>query len=305
MIVKLRLPAIARLERLTIAGARLSEIIEAHGKPVLQLFEFFILVERLFSERSTRRLYLRASEPDLEECQRLRRNLTEANLIASDQDYGSRVIRVLRISDATADKVSTILDPTCCISHLSAMQRWGLTNRRPKALHLMRPARTAAKKMLQIHHADFYRTYPAAPYKPSLVNHPAIVRNRPVELVQSGSGATSLISRSDGVRVATIGQTFLDMILRPNLCGGMGHVLDVWEEHAEGHLESIVKAVDAAPTAIAKVRAGYILEERLKLSHPVVESWKALSQRGGSRVLDPDHPFAPTFSETWMLSLNV
>lgn len=305
MVEKLRLPAVVRLERLTIAGARLSELIEAYGQPVLQLFEFFILVEKLFSERSTRRLYLRASEPDLDECQRLRRNLTEANFIASDQDYGNRVIRVLRVSDAAADKISTILDPTCCISHLSAMQRWGLTNRRPKALHLTRPSRAAAKKMLQARHANFYDTYPVAPYKPSLVNHPAIVRGRPVELVQTGNGAASLISRSDGVRVATIGQTFLDMLLRPNLCGGMGHVIDVWTEHAEGYLEDIVKSVDAAPTAIAKVRAGYILEERLKLSHPVVESWKALSQRGGSRVLDPDHPFAPTFSETWMLSLNV
>ena len=305
MVEKLRLPAVARLERLTIAGARLGELIEAHGQPVLQLFEFFVLVEKLFAERSTRRLYLRASEPDLEECQRLRRNLTEANLVASDRDYGSRVIRVLGISDVTADQISTMLDPTCCISHLSAMQRWGLTNRRPKALHLTRPARDAAKKMFQAHHADFYRAHPDAPYKPSLVSHPAVVRGRPLELVQAGNGAASLVSRSDGVRVATLGQTFLDMLLRPSLCGGMGHVLDVWTEHAEAHLEDIVKAVNAAPTAIAKVRAGYILSERLKISHSTVESWKALSQRGGSRVLDPDHPFAPIFSETWMLSLNV
>ena len=99
-------------------------------------------------------------------------------------------------------------------------------------------------------------------------------------------------------------QTFLDTLLRPDLCGGMGHVLDVWAEHALAHLEDVVRVVDVAPTAIAKVRAGYILEERLGLSHPTVTGWRKFAQRGGSRVLDPDQPFAPTFSETWMLSLG-
>lgn len=138
-----------------------------------------------------------------------------------------------------------------------------------------------------------------------LVTHPDQVRRRPVEVLQTKQSGASLVSRSDGVRVATVGQTFLDTLLRPDLCGGMGHVLDVWAEHAAAYLGDVVAAVEAAPTAIAKVRAGHILHERLGLTHPAVEGWKALAQRGGSRVLDPDRPFAPTFSETWMLSLNV
>ncbi len=63
--------------------------------------------------------------------------------------------------------------------------------------------------------------------------------------------------------------------------------------------------LDLTPKALIKSRAGYILEERLGLHHPCVESWKAFGQRGGSRRLDPARDFAPVFSETWMISLNV
>ena len=85
----------------------------------------------------------------------------------------------------------------------------------------------------------------------------------------------------------------------------MAHVLEVWEEHAPTYLEDIVAAVDRTKKPLLKSRAGYILQERLKLSHPTIERWKELGQRGGSRKLDPSADFASTFSETWMISLNV
>jgi len=102
-----------------------------------------------------------------------------------------------------------------------------------------------------------------------------------------------------------MGRTFLDMLQKPELCGGMSHVLDVWEEHAPVHLEDIVGAVDGATSKLVKSRAGYILKERLKIDHPIIESWKTLGQRGSSGKLDPSKEFAPTFSETWAISLNV
>ena len=114
-----------------------------------------------------------------------------------------------------------------------------------------------------------------------------------------------MTNRGTEMRMSTVGQTFLDMLQRPDLCGGMSHVLDVWEEHASTFLDEIASTVDRTAKALVKSRAGYILDERLGLHHPCIERWKTLGQRGGSRKLDPTRDFAPAFSGTWMISLNV
>ena len=119
------------------------------------------------------------------------------------------------------------------------------------------------------------------------------------------SAGANLTIRGSDVRISTIGQTFLDMLQKPDLCGGMPHVLEVWEQHAETYLDSIVAAVDSASSGLVKSRAGYILQEYLGLNHSSISDWTAFSQRGGSRKLDPSQNYAPTYSETWMISINV
>ena len=81
--------------------------------------------------------------------------------------------------------------------------------------------------------------------------------------------------------------------------------LEIWDYHAEIYLQEIIAAVNDYASSIVKVRAGYILTERMGLSDSRIEAWKRFAQRGGSRKLDPSRPYAPTFSEAWMLSLNV
>ena len=102
--------------------------------------------------------------------------------------------------------------------------------------------------------------------------------NRAVRIYQSKTAGAFLKIRGNDARLSTIGQTFLDMLQRPDLCGGMSHVLDVWEEHAETFLEEVVTAVDTATSGLVKSRAGYILEERLGLWHRRIEPWRAFSQ---------------------------
>ena len=82
-------------------------------------------------------------------------------------------------------------------------------------------------------------------------------------------------------------------------------MLDVWEREAEHWVPEIVESVDRIPRKIAKVRAGYILSELLETEHPAIERWEQFAQRGGSRKLDPEGDYLPSFSERWMISLNV
>jgi predicted transcriptional regulator of viral defense system len=108
------------------------------------------------------------------------------------------------------------------------------------------------------------------------------------------------------IRVSSIGRTFLDMLRKPDLCGGMNHVIDVFIEHAKPYLPLIINEIDRHGDKIEKVRAGYILEERCHIiENPKIDAWVVFAQRGGSRVLDPTTPYWSTFSEKWCLSINV
>jgi predicted transcriptional regulator of viral defense system len=111
--------------------------------------------------------------------------------------------------------------------------------------------------------------------------------------------------RGRTLRVSTIGRTFLDMLRRPELCGGMHHVIEVFEERAEPYLQPILGEIEQWGGPIDKVRAGYILEELIGLRHPTISSWEAFIARGGSRKLDPSEEYVPKWSEKWCLSLNV
>ena len=291
--------------KLSRAETYLASLLEENGKPVLTRFDFFEIIRWMYRESSGKRLYLRNDTPRQGDYTRFRSNLKMAGVIRNDRDYGERVVQVLLVPDLPAERIVCLVDPTCYISHLSAMQRWGLTDRVPNAVMLTNPDRETASARLKARMADILGEEESTPFPLTIIKHPAHVRHRAVRVYRSKRAGACLMDRGDGASLATIGQTFLDMLQKPDLCGGMAHVLDVWEEHAATYLDEIVAAVDTTTCGLVKSRAGYILEERLRLRHQGIKRWKEYGQRGGSRRLDPDKAFAPMFSETWMISLNV
>ena len=292
-------------QKLTRAGKYLANLLEENDKPVLTQFNFFQIVWQMYRESSDKKLYLRHDAPSQDDYARLRLSLKKTGVIGADPNYGTRVIRVLNVSDLPAEDIICLVDPTCYISHLSAMQRWGLTDRSPRALMLTRPDRKTAVFHLRDYRTEALGEGASDPFPLTIIGHPNRVRHRAIRMYESKAGGAFLKNRGSDVRLSTIGQTFLDMLQRPDFCGGMSHIIDVWEEHAETYLDDIVATLDTATSGLVKSRAGYILEERLGLHHHGIERWKAFSQRGGSRKLDPAKDFASTFSETWMISLNV
>ena len=89
----------------------------------------------------------------------------------------------------------------------------------------------------------------------------------------------------------------------------MGHVLEIFDSlyksRGQKFHEEVVAIIDEeAVSPIVKVRGGYVLSERLGLKHPVIESWTKFAARGGSRKLDPERSYLPTFSEKWMIWIN-
>ncbi len=170
---------------------------------------------------------------------------------------------------------------------------------------LTRPERSAWQNVLRQYRQKILDGDHTELFPLNVMEHPKLVRGRSIQIYTTKSLGVSLMNRETNMRISTIGQTFLDMFQKPNLCGGMSHVLEVCEEHGMTYLSQIVPVIDSSSSVTAKSRAGYIFQEYLGLEHTLIEKWKILSQRGGSRKLDPSKEFASTYSEIWMLSINV
>lgn len=203
------------------------------------------------------------------------------------------------------EEVICSVDPFAYISHLSAMEYHGFTDRIPRVLFYSSPAqkqwRASAIEKMQ---ADFHNESDIDLPKLTLKKIKK-VKNKAVSRYSSAHLGAYIHTGTSNFRVSSIGRTFLDMLRKPDLCGGMYHVIDVFEEFAEHNLNRIVAEVDEKGTLIEKVRAGYVLEERCDLTHETIEGWTQFAQRGGSRKLDPNEDYSPEYSERWCISINI
>jgi predicted transcriptional regulator of viral defense system len=270
----------------------------------------FLGLRRLYTPENRRKLYLRSDVATTDDLRRVATNLSRTGGIELDPDYGRSVYRVPSVGESSADEVFALANPFGYVSHLSAMQRWGLTERRPEALHLTMPPASVARPLAQQRMAaDYGAPFSDLPLtravKLHCIRHPAIVRGRKISVFETKHPGQWLQVRDSHARLATVGQTFVDMVERPQYCGGMAHVLDVWREHAGTYREEIIAATDEIATPIAKVRAGYLLDDMLGQGDDSrIQAWVEFAQRGSSRVLDPTKDFNTDHSEKWMLSIN-
>lgn len=280
----------------------------ADDRPVVTDLDLYRKAERLLSEGSWDQVKIKHAPKawDVARLHRAIRRLVRDQVIASDNDFRSGVWRVVQATRAgVAEEVACIADPFCYVSHLSAMFRYGLTDRSPAALHLTTPERALWNQRRD----DLVASLETPPQDPTSLLHrygfKDKLRRRPVVIHETRHPAAPLPLSGEQTRIAAIGDTFADTLGEPALCGGMRHVLEVWDRHAEEWIDAIIEAVDRSKSKIVKVRAGHILSERLGIQDERIGAWLAFAQRGGSRKLDPEAPYAPVFSEPWMLSLNV
>lgn len=276
--------------------------------PVVSLYDFYVMGHQLFQSKTWNNEPLTRMPQDWDQLRATNavRRLQARHALVADSDFASGVWRVTQATRAgSAEEVACIADPFAYVSHLSAMQRYGLTDRSPQALHLTTPKRPLWNALRSERARN---DLPEVPRVENLIlNRPGFrdtIRRRPVVVhVSSHPWKPSPISGEE-TRITSIGQTFADMLTEPGLCGGMRHVLDVWENEAGQWVQEIVAAIDQLDIKIVKVRAGYILSEIMDIDHPALHNWEKFAQRGGSRKLDPDADYAPDFSERWMLSIN-
>jgi predicted transcriptional regulator of viral defense system len=236
-------------------------------------------------------------------------NLTSSKLLTPLAGVKPISYSIFGRQKASPAEVICSLDPFAYVSHLSAMNYHGLTDRFPQLIYLSRPSlsewRKAACAMMQRDFGDQLPTFVKAKLPRLIPLQTEKIQDTSVRFYErSHLGAFKRIE-GNSVRVATIGRVFLDMLREPSLCGGIQHVIDIYRREAKRFLRLIVDEINRHGKPIDKVRAGYIISELCQLNPPEIADWEKLAQRGGSRKLDPDNEFASHYSARWMLSLNV
>lgn len=221
-------------------------------------------------------------------------------------------------SPPSGEEAVCSLDHFSYISHLSAMAWHGLTDRIPTTIFITTPSpnlwrNLSERRLLHILGSsdllETYKCYRLPKYRPLNTDK---IGTRPVNTWTSSrldkSYQAAFKKLEDGQkRVSTIGRCFLDMVREPRLCGGMHHVIEVFEENAERHMEKIIKEVNEHGNTVEQLRTGYLLEEYCEQSanHPTLSVWADRATRGGSRKLDPHEDYSDEYSEKWALSINV
>ena len=237
------------------------------------------------------------------------KELENSGILKPQPNFNSTVFLLLGRKAENVDDVACSIDPFCYISHLSAMSHHGLTNRLPMKLFLSSPVTKewnaeAVARMKK----DLGESYDAycqnGMPRLSRLKMSKIGRTE-IHCFNSIHWGAYTNVRGRVLRVSSIGRTFLDMLRNPELCGGMHHVMEVFEAHAATYLPLIVDEIDRNGVPIDKVRAGYILDEKLGIRNDRVEGWVAFAQRGGSRKLDASGEYLPVWSDKWCLSLNL
>lgn len=278
------------------------------GRSVVTEFQLFLLIRDLYAAKSFEGepIAVRRDFPLVSDLRRVIGNLTRDSVLKADIDF-PQCFRVIDAPDQSPEEICCEIDPFCYVSHLSAMQWHGLSERNPVELSLTTPHRVlwtefASKQMSKIYSDDLDLEQTIHLYR---IDFPLKVRRRTIRRHETRYPGDWRQVPGQEVRVASIGQTFLDMLTEPSWCGGMAHVIDIWMRDAEIYLDEIIFSIDKSPKKLAKVRAGYLLEERLNLKDIRIEQWRQFAQRGGSQKLDPEGPYSPPYSEGWMISINV
>ncbi len=235
-------------------------------------------------------------------------SLLDTGVLNTFQDF-KNVFAIIGKNIYTEEEAACTIDPFAFVSHLSAMAYHGLTDRLPRMLFISSPAAVhwhtyATEKMKK----DLGKNLPF--YQSSKL--PGLHR---IAFDKIGKKAVNIFSsihmgayksvKNKNLRVATIGRTFLDMVRKPDLCGGIYHVIAVFKEHAALYLKLIIDEFDRHGKNIDKIRAGYIIDELCRINDPGIDAWLAYVARGGSRKLDPAGEYSASYSEKWCLSINV
>lgn len=279
---------------------------------IITAYELGLIILRFYRKKRFHgeAISVQKAAPDQQDVSRYRDKLKGAGILDPLKDFPEdKVFSIFGKTDFSAKEVVCAVDPFAYISHLSAMEYHGLTDRMPKILFFSTLPQTLwgkkAREKTQKDYEEFQELSSDSFELTKLTRiHLDKFKGTSFHRYQSKHVGSYVSVGGKKIRVSSIGRTFLDMLREPSLCGGIRHVLDVYENNAKNFKKLIIDEVERHGTSIEKARAGYIFEEYCKIIDPVIDEWAKHVSRGGSRKLDPNEAFSSEFSERWCISIN-
>lgn len=296
------------MEKIQLSEALRRAVLEKNKKPIISRHEIILILYKLYQDKCFNGSTINRISLDEPEFRNVESNILFLEGIGLiKQDLNLPLYFIMEKERPTAQQVICTMNPYSYIAYLSAMEFYGLTERIPYNIHLITGTNTMYKQFVieKIKNTltNVINIQPLMP--PRLIKYPSFDKTSFSFHQAKNFKLPKEKPNSGGVRVSSLGDTFLDMIKKPELCGGIEHVIEVYMEYAEEYLPSIVKAINKNGSAIDKARSGYILEELCHLSHKTINIWKDGVSRGGSRKLVPSNPYKDVYSETWCISINL
>lgn len=286
----------------------ISQILTSLNRPVITDYQLGRIIYVLYSEKKYKNyaVRIRKDSPERKDYHRYLEKLLEMGILSTNKAFPSnRVFDILNPHNFSDQEIICSVDPFSYISHFSAMEYHGLTDKILKTifyttLTINEWRQFSYEKMTkEIKELDNYNLPRMVILKPEKFGKNNVHCNR-----TKRAGGYQIVADSP-LRVTKIGQTFLDMLQKPELCGGIYHVIEVFREYAERYFNLILPVIDKHGKVIDKMRAGYILEEQCNIKNSQIDQWQKFAQRGGSRKLDPTQEYSHVYSEKWCLSINI
>ncbi len=287
-----------------------------HKAPLIRSFDISIIIHQLYETKKVGDIPLRIKLKTAGEgkSHEVIAGLIRRGLIKHPVNFPHRGVYEFPNKTNSAEEIICFMDPLCYLSHLSAMEIHGLTNRMAKTIFVTTPTSNIWRSTIDGMRSSYIcntltSTEHNIPESFPFAWHTlkGSIKRKPLHYLKSKTWAKNNIVQLDDVRVSNIGRTFLDMIRNPDLCGGIHHVLDAYEEHGKRYKNQILKEANAHANKLDKSRIGYIFEELLEIKeNQTINEWASSAvQRGGSRKLDSQGDYSSTYSERWCLSLNI
>lgn len=270
------------------------------------VFEFY--VSKKYQSETIKGL--QKDTPQMPDYSRNIKRLLERGILSPNKNFPEKsVFNILGRKSTEAEEVICTVDPFCYVSHLSAMAHHGLTNREPQILFVSTPSpqdwsQFAKQKMAKDLKENLDAYIQSGLPKLTRIRCQKIQGRTLNKYSSKHLGAFKSIMDKQ-LRVSTIGRTFIDMVRVPKLCGGIRHVVECFENFAQEYSSLIISEAEQHANSIEKARLGYLLDEVCNIENDTLYEWAKHVERGGSRKLDPNSEYSPTYSEKWCLSINL